>query len=296
MAKVSLDDGMIAMTVVKRILTIQHISKLTSFRTKSFSIFGISWTFQVFRQNNALGIYLQCMGNMNTPEWEVAAWFKIRLMSFTRDNSFDYYIAPFVFNSSSFGDSFGLPAFITWDELTDDKEGFVEKDNDMIKLKMEIMVQNPMDPDRSVLECEKCEIDEKSDNEARFRLTVKNVEDLMAVRSQPFEFRGFQWEFVVYREHADTLGMVLQAKDTFVLCKVKVVVKLQTTNREVELDPTSCEHEFLEPESIDIANIIPWYILMQEANGYVNDDSIILDVNFMTNYDTIKEEPIMIDD
>lgn len=253
------------------------ISKLSEFceiKTPEFIIHGIPWKMHIYKceEENALAVFLLCMKKGDS--WEVPACFKMYLLPFNNKEPRVQHTSPFVFHKDE--DQFGLPEFIKWDELLSDENEFVK--NDTIELKIEVKVENPNNSKRAALTFETIDKSCNCGSLAVFQLTVKNIENLMAVHSPQFNLRGLPWDFAIHREQKDTLGIILFAKKSnrSVPCMVTMTVKLLSTeNNDVETFHTAVVQR---PGSVEIEDIIPWGELMKPENGFVNNNSITLEV------------------
>lgn len=256
--------------------TISRISKLTTINSQKVFMFEIPWQFQVTKnqEENSLGIFLQCLKEGDSSNWAVPGCFATYLLSSkAKASPLENHTAPFVFNPTSI--SFGLPAFIQWDDLLNAEHGYVK--NDTIRLKIEMTIGNPDYPDRATLQFESQDTSRNRDSLAKFRLTVENVENLMAVHSKTFNLKHLPWGFTVYKEKEYSLGIVLEAKNARWKnpCEMTMSVKLLSTKSDIE---KSCTQHFKEPATTEIEDVVEWDDLLDPEKGFVNDNSITLEV------------------
>lgn len=192
-------------------LVISPISELDKTISAEVYIHGIPWKVEVEKdeEEQSFGVHLRCAKEDDPSNWTVPACATINLMTFSDEkNARKTYITPYGFDT--YHQEFGCDPFIQWDELLKDENKYVK--DDTIKLKVKITAGDPNYVDRSILKFEN--IDKSCDcgATATIRLTVSNVENLMAVRSSEFIVRGLPWDLTVYKCQKSTLGIMLQAR------------------------------------------------------------------------------------
>lgn len=255
-------------------MVISPVSKLNEIRSPDVCIHGIPWQVKVHKDEDSLAVHLHCAVKDKSSNWTVAARATIKLSSFShKKNAVKKYIEPYVFKISR--RSCGTYGLIGWDELLNDENKYVK--NDAIQLKVEIKAENPNCADRAVLKFEP--IDKCCDrgSHATFRLSVTNVENLLAVRSPQFILRGLPWALTVYKSQASTLGVMLSNESSKeASCEMEMSVKLLSTNG--DMDPIVESDDVDNSEYLDIESVISWDKMMKSKNVYVKKNSITLEV------------------
>lgn len=255
-------------------MDISPISKLTMARSREVFIHGIPWEVQVCKEKNLLKVHLYCTKKHNSSVWTVPACFTIHLLK-DEKTAITEHVSPYVFNPAKF--AFGVE-LIQWDELL----RYVR--DDKIELKLEITVEDPNCSNRSVLQLET--IDKSCDcgslSITIFRLTLTKVKNLMAVHSPKFVLRGMPWDFTVYKYQlqSPTLGIMLEPKDSTKKNSFKMTmsVKLVSFENYKHSVETSTTDQVKWPENLDIDCITTWDELLKPDNGFVNNNSITLEV------------------
>lgn len=260
-------------------MTISPIGTLGEIYSPVVIIHGIPWQFEISKDEDgdSLAVFLKCVKDDDLSNWAVPACFTIKLMPFDDETEpFVHHITPCVFNSSCL--RYGTPELIQWNELLDDENKYVQ--NDAIELKIKIVVGDPNYADRSILKFET--IDKSCDcgSHATFRLMVTNVKNLMAVQSPLFIVRGLSWDLFVYKCQSALLGISLSARKVpkEVSCKLTMSVKLLSLNDDKKSIETDAADTMQWPAILDIDNIATWAEVLNPKNGFINNDSIILEV------------------
>lgn len=261
-------------------MTISPISNLKKTCSPVVFIHGIPWKVEVSKDEdeNSLALYLECAKKDDPSNWTVPACATVKLLPFNGEAYRRvHHITPYVFGRSSCL-LFGTSKLIQWNELLDDENEYVR--DDTIELKIGITAEDPNYVNRSILRFET--IDKSCDcgSHATFRLTIANVKNLMAVRSPQFIARGLPWDLSVYKSQSATLGIMLEAKKATqkVSCKMTMSAKLISFDDDadsIEMDETDTVQW---PTILDIENILAWDKMLNPKNGYINNDSITLDV------------------
>lgn len=208
-------------------MTVSPVSDLNETHSPVVFIHGILWRVEISKHDdeNSLAVYLTCVNEDDSSNWEAVAWATIKLMPFNDTKSeLLKHITPCVFNNHHTG--YGEIAVIKWDELLDDQNDYVK--HDAIKLEIKITADNPNVKDKSILKIESID---KGYDHATCRLSVKNVGRLSAVRSPQFNVRDLLCEISVCRGQKSTVGVSLESFDPNVdfLCKMKMSVKLMSS-------------------------------------------------------------------
>ena len=167
----------------------------------------------------------------------------------------------------------------SWD-LFDNTNHYMQ--NDTIKLDIKIGMADPDEQDKSELVLEETGKSCAEGCSTTYRLTVSKIENLMAVRSAPFTLRKEPWHFLVLKNpQSGQLGIRLDCKSaskTFP-CDVKMSIKLVS----MKSDGNSIEQEKIQQrmtrlDKMVIYNFVSWDELRNPNNGFVNNNSIVIEV------------------
>lgn len=259
-------------------MVISSISKLTKVQSPKVCIHGISWKVKAFKneENTLPTVCLYCTKKADSTDWSVPVKFTMHLLPFNDDiNVRKYHSPPFVFSPSK--SAFGIQ-FIEWDELLKGENKYVQ--DDTIELKFEIMAEHPNYLDKSVLKFEVIDKSCNYDSHANFRLTVTNVKNLIAVRSPQFILCGLFWDLTVSKCPKSTLGIMLDSNKLpkKVSCKMTMTIKLLSSKDGINSIEKSGVDQMQWPKKPRITEIASWDEMMKPQNGFVNNSSIILEV------------------
>lgn len=266
-------------------INIAEISKLNFVWSPEILIHGVPWKVKICKVEEEdqqwLGAYLYCANKDKSPNWALSGLASFKLLPFSdKMEPVEYHTPTFVFDRS--GTGYGESTFILWDELFDEAVSYVK--NDTIKLEVNVMVEDPNDPNRSRLNFKcisKCCVNSRL---ATYRITVHNITNLMAVRSSKFKLRGLMWEVHISKQQNSYLGVLLKLVEDSknMSCKMKMSIKLVSSKKDV--DPIErCNTEQYQPSTINIVRVIFWNNLMKPENGFVNNGSITLEIELKSD-------------
>ncbi len=266
-------------------LTVPNISKLNNIFSDEYIIEDTPWKIRVFKKTldskQYLCIHLKCSTKNKPPNWSHAAFASFKLLSFGQnvDAIKEGSTAPTVFNSLM--DEIGVD-FLEWNDLFNARNKCVE--NDTIKFKIKIEADSN-DVDKSIMKSERLGEYCECSGLAKFRLTVTNIENLVAVRASQFILRDSPWYFTVLKDSSHKLGIRLtgltrRSNSADVSCEAKVSVKLISSNIGVKpIDRTfSTVFKTKKHGKNFTMNLISWEELLKLENGFVQNGSITLEV------------------
>lgn len=275
--------------------TIADISQLTKTWSPPITLYGIPWQFRIEKcehsAKQSLGIYLHCVKQDSTaPDWTAVASASIKLVRhplvpLSDQGEVIYFIPPFIFDRFTGG--YGTNALIEWDKLLNRFNYFVH--NDTIALEINIRVEDPNDKSRSALNFRRINKSCESCCQAIYEMTVKNVTNLMAIRSPRFEMRAKSYNIVIFKNDS-WLGFRLQPNQ---VCGI-----ITSYNVKMSIELKSFKFKAVPIErcgSVEEINIISWIDLFDPNNGYVANNSIVLKVGINVNDligDIADAEPI----
>lgn len=251
---------------------IPKISALKDCYSPEFIIQGTPWNVGLYRgqKNNEeyLVISLACKSKSQSPGWSRIAYISVELLSFGgQQSAFKKCTSPNVFNGSTSNWDRWL---IKWTDLFDATKKYVE--NDMINLNVKIVVADPNDKNKSQLNFEGIGAD-------KYRLTIKKVDNLLAVRSTEFLFQNALGSLVVYKDHKHQLGIRLESEFTGDL---KMLVRLVATKsgrgsfEKVTNNSKNCSN-------LAIKSFISRNDVLNRQNGFIKNNSIVIEVQLEPN-------------
>lgn len=167
-----------------------------------------------------------CAEKKKPLDWSQPAKFSIKLQSFEQNvAAVKRNVKPYIYDQDHTAIGFGATSFIKWDDLFDASKGYVK--NNTIKLKFYVEVADQNEDAKSNLifaNYEKCCAEGCL---VKYRLTITNIEQLIAVRTPKIVFRNITWRLTVCKTHLGYLAVYIQsfAEDT-VSCNIKMTVKL----------------------------------------------------------------------
>lgn len=265
------------------LLDIPNVSGLQEICSRELYVHDIPWTVYVrkeeFGGEKWLGVYLRCANRDTSSKWTIVASPTFKLVPFT-DSAMpiEVPLMPYVFDSRRMDQGIRM---IRWYNLVDVNSGFMI--NDSIRLDVQIQMAERNDPSKSKLILEKIDRScEEGGRRTKFRLTITNVEHLMAVRTPKFMLRNTLWHVIINKYPTNRLGIVLEsmAKSKAFSCKVTVSAKLFNVYGPVEEIQTK-EMKYLERLTVQM---VPWYDLLQPENGFIQNNSIVIEMEI--NADT----------
>ncbi|KAG4070371.1 hypothetical protein HA402_006513 [Bradysia odoriphaga] len=241
---------------------------------------GIPWKVRVCKKTTdeikSLGVYLYCAKNDNTPNWTHTAFATFKLLSFNANvQAAEYFLAPYIFDHQGVGR--GVVSLIKWDNLMDVGKGYVK--DDAIVLNVEIEAADPNEMNQSHMHC--ANVDKCCDELcwSTHRLTIGNISNLMAVRSQQFEIRNLPFRFIVLKDGMKNLGFDLHSDwNSSASCKIQMTVKLISSRADKKIEQVR-NRTILSFGVLGISNIISWKELMMPQNGFIQNDVIFIEVD-----------------
>lgn len=254
---------------------ISTLNKMSSFQEK---IHGIPWEILVKKSNlqekEYLSIYLCRVKRFLLYPNAASATFK--LLPFSDDaNKIERLIEPYDFNFKI--SSLGFPQFIEWSDLFDKTKNYVK--DDAIMLDIKINAENPKQNNKSTMKF--ASVGECSDETYKsIRMTVKNIENLMAIRSPSFKLREMNFKLTVMKTISNELGFRLISSSQDVkkriprdtTLRIRLVSSLVEKSIEVTRTKRIGTHDYWK-----IYSGISWEEIMKPENGYVKNGSITVE-------------------
>lgn len=251
-----------------------------------YTVQGIPWSVKVGKRivqsKDALGIYLCCAKKELAPNWTHVARASYKLISYDDCNHrIEKCMEPYVFVHSDQGLS--NPILFTWEELFAAETNYVK--NDAIKIEVKIEAEDPTEPNKSILVshnmenvCNNCSV--------KYRLTVKNIQNLMAVRSPKFKFKDLDWSFLLFKDQLTYLRIRMDCSEHvkqsfYTTVKIRLVTHIAGNN----LDGQCRIAVNKGSKYIPMKKIISWKRLFTPENGFIAiiANSISLEVEMKTD-------------
>ncbi|XP_055297489.1 uncharacterized protein LOC129566024 [Sitodiplosis mosellana] len=259
-------------------LTIPNISNLDRIQSSEIVILGIPWQVEIFKEDTCMGVSFRCAKKDNSSQWSYAAETSVKLLSFDRNQSaFEKQYDPYIFCNVK-------PAridkyFISWANLFEANNKSVK--NDTIQLEFKIKVADPNDVKKSIMifkplyKC--CEDSVVS----VFKLTVTNIDALMAVRTPSFIMRNNPWALIVYKGWSNSLFAGLLTGNDFISCNVRVLFKLMSSKANVGSKEVILTESMFTDNSPAMRGLVSWKDLFDAQNGFVNNNSVVIEVEII---------------
>lgn len=254
-------------------LKIPNIDKLENFCSPEIILNGVPWKVLVGKELHGtkewLAIYLHCIKEDPSSDWSYAAVSSFKLKSFSSDQqSVECHVQPFIFDRMQLG--FGTGSFIEWNDLFNAKKCFVNSST--IKMDITIEVDDPNDVNKSEMIFKHAHI-----HHNKFRLCIKNIQNLMAVRSPVFTLKKMSWYLTVCKDHSSNLVVRLHSNSD-AMCKKTIlvgVVATQKNGRSIQ----QVKSANIPPGGIlSTTKLISWETLFKTQNEYVKNNSLLIKI------------------
>ncbi|XP_031628616.1 E3 ubiquitin-protein ligase BRE1-like [Contarinia nasturtii] len=256
---------------------IANISKLKQIFSPEFLVQGVPWNVKVVKNASAavdrLGIYLYCQKKEILENWSHAAFASFKLLSSKDEvNPVERTIEAYAFDNSGLG--YGFPNFIKWNDLLNVEKGYVK--DDAITLEIEIVAETS-DENKSRLTFENIEKSCDENCLVLYRLTIANVKNLMAVASTKFNLRKLSCHLQVYKSQSSDLKIRLSSNSDAdeISYKSKILFTLVSSKDGKAIEKV--ENRCLTSSWL-LINLVSWDELLKPENGFVNDNSIIIEM------------------
>ncbi|XP_031635586.1 uncharacterized protein LOC116348660 [Contarinia nasturtii] len=269
----------------KFIHTISKVGEFDEQSTPEVLVQGIPWhvTFkkELHEGEEWFAVYLCCGNEDASHDWSHTALATVKLLPFEKNVEPNKgYISPYIFGNSHC--IFGVN-FIEWERLTNVENGFVR--NDTIQMKIKIEVADPNDKDKSILKFDVLDKCCGVGNYTSFRLTVSNIDALMAVGTPEFMLRGLCWKMSIYNDASKWLRVLLEIfryEDIDkVTCNVIAFVKLISTKNNVKSIEHVLKKKMTADDVLEECKFVSWDNLFDDETGFVRNNVIVLEVKIV---------------
>lgn len=265
-------------------IEITQVSELELVDSSNVYVYGIPWYISISKgvkgENGEPSLHVYLVRNTDDfLEQTVSGAISCKLLPLNGEaNVLEKYLGPFALRTpdSNLGD-----AIIGWNDLFDGNNKYVK--DDAIKLEIKIETENPNDPKKSDVKFDSFEKSCDCGCLAIFRVVITNVSNLWAVRTPRFNLRGKPWSITIGKERSSNLfaNLCLDAANDDISCEVKWSIKLLSSKDNVDAIEQT-KRGTIHLAYLEIDNIVSGDELFKPENGFVNDDSITLDVKIKT--------------
>lgn len=261
---------------------VPNVRALRSVMSPKFHVYGVPWQVNVEKQDRngepRLFTSLFCAKKDSSPQWTHAAFARFKLLSFANNvNPIEGCSWPNVYDYKELG--YGAE-IIHWNDLFDSTKQYVK--DDTLKLKVKIEMADPYEPEKSKLVLEEIGKSCADRCSTKFRLSVTNIENLMAVRSAPFALQNESWYLAAFKfpssgEFGIRLGC-LTSSQTY-LCDIKMLVKLVSLKPGgKQIEQEQMEQKMGQYENVVTDNFVSWDELSNPNNGFMNNNTVVFEV------------------
>lgn len=268
-------------------ITITQISKLVSIFTSEVLIFGIPWKVKILKneadaENPAcLAVRLICVHKDKSLKWTVPGTVSCKLLPFGEDlDALEGHLRPDVFDRTRLN-GIGFLECIPWQDLFDETKCYVK--DEAIKLEIKIQAENPNSPMRSGVKFDNLGKSCRDECVIKYRLTIVNIANLMAVRTPRFYLRGLSWNITVGKDNAsNSLFALLDFDESTkeISCKLAWSIKLTSLNEDIDPIEKTQTELLHSSDYLIMDDIVSWKEIVKPENGYINNNSIVFDVEF----------------
>lgn len=222
---------------------------------------------------STLALCLQCSDKGKSKEWSYVAKATFKLKSNKEEHSIELELGPNVFSSEVA--SWCYYSVIQWESLFDPEKGYVN--DDAIALDIKIKAVAPEDGNEARLIFNKIAGCCEEASLAAYRLTIKQVNSLMAVQSPTFRLQDKACTIQVSKDAFGFLGICFAAKNMPCELSCKVNFKLVST-KIFSKEQSKSKIKNSITWGISTENFIHWDQLAADENGFINDNSIVVEV------------------
>lgn len=255
-------------------LIIPNISKLDEVSSPKYLIQDLQWklTFskRVDGTEPSLAVFLNCTAEKTKSDWSQAAHASITLLSSNGGISLQYNIEPYVYNQSKMG--FGTTSLVSWKNLFDTKRRFVKEDK--ITLEIQILTEDVNERSRSQLVFDP--IGKSCDDACLtiFRLSISNINNLIAVRSPRFQFGKLPWDFTVLKGQSELIIRLIYGGKEVVPYEIVMTATLLSAKEKKTVENCVAKN----PTGVIRTKLILWEDLIDPQKGFINDNSIVIEI------------------
>lgn len=261
-------------------ITLDKIKDMTSYKSEQFYVRGLPWVIRVTKfKNKALSVHVACEVD-NKSNWSCVAHCKFTLSSSTQKQYHRSFRQPREFSAEQ--TSYGFLNFISLKDL----KNYTVSDSVVLRVKLTAAIPKNANGNDNQYTLEE-------GLTKNVRLTIKRINDFDGFFSPVFTTSGLTWLIKVYTtkvENTKNVSVMLKCahkESTDWSCDAMVAFRL------ISFDPSKPPYELKfktfqkfnrKTTSRGFKEFITWQELSKVENGYVKDNSIILDVEI-----TVKE-------
>lgn len=264
---------------------VPKVSALKASFSPEFIVRGKPWKISFYKSHNNseqyLAMSLICANKNDTSDWSRIAHASVELPVGVKQSARKMYTTPCVFNRNETEWDRWL---LKWNELFDPAKKFVK--NDTLSAKIEIFVADPNDDKKSELIFENIGLSSVGFHSVKYRLTIKNADRLLVVRSPEIIFQNAPWYLVVFKDHKKQYGVRLECRNfehPEFSANVKMTVKLvdaKTGGKSIEQTKTKVVKY---NNHLYIKSLASHAEVFNPLNGFVKRKSIVIEVGLEPN-------------
>lgn len=256
-------------------LKIPNISHFEKFQSKIFTVNDIPWQVAVMGNfvdgKKVLGLYLYCEKEGKPVDWNYTAAASFKWLNFDHNRkAIEEHTEPFVFDEMENG--FGRISSVKWEDLFGVEKGFVRDNECTLMVKIEVLKADPLNNKNSELRFQHLA-------NAKYRLEVTNINNLMAVRSPTFMLQDLQWNLLVYKDHSSNIGVYLYRRGDprDISFRMSMSAKLLSSNDSVGIEKI-CTNTIQE-DTFYVEKLASWEEIFEPRNGFVMNNTIVIEVD-----------------
>ncbi|XP_031632050.1 uncharacterized protein LOC116346251 [Contarinia nasturtii] len=277
-----------ALTTFKFNYTISNISEFDEQYTPEVMVQGIPWSVKFIKERvegeEFFSFYLLCKHEAALRNWSHIAFAAVKLLPFKKNViPIEYYMAPYIFGSLY--QVSGISDFIKWKRLINNRNGFVH--DDTIRMEIKIEVADPNDENKSILKIDVLDKCCSHSGHATYRLSVSNIDALMAVGTPEFTLRGLRWKVIICKYMSKWLGFQMQTSNSHlqgtdeVTCNTKANFKLISMKDNAKSIERVLEGQMEKGYLLYDCEFVSWDDLFDDQNGFVRDNAIVLEIKIV---------------
>ncbi|XP_055299497.1 uncharacterized protein LOC129567040 [Sitodiplosis mosellana] len=265
---------------------IAKISELNEVSSQDFVIHNISWAIKAkavaLKGEKWLYLYLLCQNKDNSLNQTHTAYATGQLVSFNVNTvATKFYSMTNVYDNIYLGHGGSI---IRWCDLIDPTKGYMNDDS--ISLDVTIHVADPQDKNKPEMVFEEVEKSCDDGCKSKFRLSVTNIEKLIAVCSPKIVLRKMSWYLTAYKNNLDEIAVrldILTSSNDF-SCEVNMLTKLIPAKEDSFLKTIeqTVNGHVLRNATLSTKSLISLGELLKPGSPFVENNSIVIEVEINT--------------
>lgn len=265
---------------------VPKISALTTSFSPEFIVRGKPWKISFYKSRyngeQYLAMSLICANKDDSPNWSRTAYASVELLPFgSKKSDRKMYTTPCVFNQNETEWDRWL---LKWNDLFDPAKKYVIIDT--LSAKIEIVVADPYDGNKSELIFENIGANTTDVHSVTCRLTIKNADRLLAVRSPQITFHNAPWYLVVFKDYRNQYGIRLECRNfehPEFSADVKMTAKLVAAKAGAKLIEQKKAKVVKYNNHLHIKSFATQAEVFNRLNGYVKRNSMVIEIGLEPN-------------